>query len=218
MANTLQLRRKQRKDARGAVAKASEAWLANITAKAAELLTAHGVPLEDVKAIMGSSGKLKKKVHFLIAFFIHLLTDIEKGKPPGERLDMHQVKAIIRDEPVDAWTEDELKALKADFIVFDEQRESGKRVTKCAAAQDMMFTCKKIFEEMQSLEQRTGTQSFFVIAGASVNDTITPSLYCNSATGQFVPEVLKMSTTALPLTFQRWASLDKAVKPKGQSK
>ncbi|KAJ7840274.1 hypothetical protein B0H14DRAFT_3458184 [Mycena olivaceomarginata] len=191
IANTLQLRRKQRKDARGAVAKALEPWLADAAAKAVELSTAHGLPLEDVKAMMGSSGKLKKK----------------RG-----------VKAIIRDEPVDAWTEEELKALKADFIAFDEQRESRKRVTKHAAAQDVMFTCDKIFEEMQSLEQRTGARSFFVIAGASVNDTITPGLYCNSATGQFVPEVLKMSTTALPLTFQRWASLDKAVKPKGQSK
>jgi hypothetical protein len=76
------------------------------------------------------------------------LTDIEKGKPPGERLDMHQVKAIIKDEPADAWTEDELKALKADFIVFDEQRESGKHVTKRAAAQDVTFTCDKIFEEV----------------------------------------------------------------------
>jgi hypothetical protein len=71
---------------------------------------------------------------------------------------------------------------------------------------------------MQSLEQCTGVRSFFVIASASANDTITPGLYCNSATGQFVPEVLKMPTTALPLTFQRWASLDEAVKPKGQSK
>jgi type IV secretory pathway VirB10-like protein len=61
MANSLQLRRKQRKDARGAVAKALEAWLADAAAKAAELSTAHGVPLEDVKAMMGSSGKLKKK-------------------------------------------------------------------------------------------------------------------------------------------------------------
>ncbi|KAJ7664791.1 hypothetical protein B0H14DRAFT_2658602 [Mycena olivaceomarginata] len=154
IANTLQLRRKQRKDARSAVAKALEAWLADTAAKAAELSTAH-------------------------------------GKPPGECLDMHQVKAIIKDEPADAWTEDELKALKADFIAFDEQRESGKRVTKRAAAQDVTFTCDKIFEEMQSLEQRTG---------------------------QFVPEILKMPTTALPLTFQRWASLDKVVKPKGQNK
>ena len=71
---------------------------------------------------------------------------------------------------------------------------------------------------MQSLEQRTGAQSFFVITGASVNNTTTPGLYCNSATGQFVPDILKMPTTALPLTFQRWASLDKAVKPKGQNK
>jgi hypothetical protein len=38
-----------------------EAWLADAAAKAAELSTAHGVPLEDVKAMMGSSGKLKKK-------------------------------------------------------------------------------------------------------------------------------------------------------------
>ncbi|KAJ7302860.1 hypothetical protein DFH08DRAFT_977415 [Mycena albidolilacea] len=208
IANTLQLWRKQRKDARGAVAKALEAWLADAAAKAAELSTAHGVPLEDVKAMMGSSGKLKKKRGY----------DEFKAKPPGERLDMHQVKAIIKDEPADAWTEDELKALKADFIAFDEQRESGKRVTKRAAAQDVTFTCDKIFEEMQSLEQRTGARSFFVIAGASVNDTITPGLYCNSATGQFVPDILKMPTTALLLTFQRWASLDKAVKPKGQNK
>jgi hypothetical protein len=63
-----------------------------------------------------------------------------------------------------------------------------------------------------------GAQSFFVIAGLSVNDSITPSLYCNSSTSQFIPEVLKMPMTSLPLTFQRWASLDKVVKPKGQSK
>ncbi|KAJ7742398.1 hypothetical protein B0H14DRAFT_2637659 [Mycena olivaceomarginata] len=220
MANTLQLRRKQRKDACGAVAKALEAWLADAAAKAAELSTAHGMPLEDVKAMMGSSGKLKKKRGYneFKAKIWRRTAELNEGKPPGERLDMHQVKAIIRDEPVDAWTEDELKALKADFIAFDEQHESRKRVTERAAAQDVMFTCDKIFEEMQSLEQRTGTRSFFVIAGASVNDTITPGLYCNSATGQFVPEILKMPTTALPLTFQRWASMDKAVKPKGQNK
>ncbi|KAJ7310731.1 hypothetical protein DFH08DRAFT_974410 [Mycena albidolilacea] len=220
IANTLQLWRKQRKDARGAVAKALEAWLADAAAKAAELSTAHGVPLEDVKAMMGSSGKLKKKRGYdeFKAKVWRRMAELNEGKPPGERLDMHQVKAIIKDEPADAWTEDELKALKADFIAFDEQRESGKRVTKRAAAQDVTFTCDKIFEEMQSLEQRTGARSFFVIAGASVNDTITPSLYCNSATGQFVPDILKMPTTALLLTFQRWASLDKAVKPKGQNK
>ncbi|KAJ7730824.1 hypothetical protein B0H14DRAFT_2640155 [Mycena olivaceomarginata] len=220
IANTLQLWRKQRKDARGAVAKALEAWLADAAAKAAELSTAHGVPLEDVKAMMGSSGKLKKKrgSNEFKAKVWRRTAELNEGKPPGECLDMHQVKAIIKDEPADAWTEDELKALKADFIAFDEQRESGKRVTKRAAAQDVTFTCDKIFEEMQSLEQRMGARSFFVIAGASVSDTITPGLYCNSATGQFVPDILKMPTTALPLTFQRWASLDKAVKPKGQNK
>ncbi|KAJ7323310.1 hypothetical protein DFH08DRAFT_817881 [Mycena albidolilacea] len=208
IANTLQLRRKQRKDARGAVAKALEAWLADAAAKAAELSTAHGVPLEDVKAMMGSSGKLKKKRGY----------DEFKAKVWRRTAELNEGQGNHQDEPADAWTEDELKALKADFIAFDEQRESGKCVTKRAAAQDVTFTCDKIFEEMQSLEQRTGARSFFVIAGASVNDTITPGLYCNSATGQFVPDILKMPTTALPLTFQRWASLDKAVKPKGQNK
>ncbi|KAJ7816301.1 hypothetical protein B0H14DRAFT_3475465 [Mycena olivaceomarginata] len=185
-----------------------------------ELSTVHGLPLEDVKAMMGSSGKFEEKRGYNVfkAKIWRQTAELNEGKPPGERLDMHQVKAIIRDKPVDAWTEEELMALKADFIAFDEQHESGKRVTKRAAAQDVTFTCDKIFEEMQSLEQRTSARSFFVIASASVNDTITPSLYCNSATGQFVPEVLKMSTTALPLTFQRWASLNKAVKPKGQRK
>ncbi|KAJ7671235.1 hypothetical protein B0H14DRAFT_2657379 [Mycena olivaceomarginata] len=166
MANTLQLRRKQWKDARGAVAKALKPWLADTAAKAAELSTAYGLPLEDIKAMMGSSGKLKKKRGYDVfkAKIWRRTAQLNEGKPPGERLDMHQVNAIIRYEPVDAWTEDELKALRADFITFDEQRESGKRITKRAAAQDVMFTCDKIFEE-----------SFFVIAGASVNDTITPA-------------------------------------------
>ncbi|KAJ7711334.1 hypothetical protein B0H14DRAFT_3524563 [Mycena olivaceomarginata] len=113
---------------------------------------------------------------------------------------MHQVKAIIKDEPADAWTEDELKALKADFMRSMSSVRAGKRVTKRAAAQDVMFTCDKIFEEMQSLEQRTARG---------------PSL---SSPASSFPDILKMPTTALPLMFQRWASLDKVVKPKGQNK
>jgi hypothetical protein len=37
-------------------------------------------------------------VSFFIGFFIDLLINIEQGKPPGEHLDMQQVKAIVRDE------------------------------------------------------------------------------------------------------------------------
>ncbi|KAJ7707032.1 hypothetical protein B0H14DRAFT_2646939 [Mycena olivaceomarginata] len=102
-----------------------------------ELSTVHGLPLEDVKAMMGSSGKLKKKRGY----------NVFKAKIWRQTAELNEGQGNHQGQPVDAWTEEELMALKADFIAFDEQHESGKRVTKRAAAQDVTFTCDKIFEE-----------------------------------------------------------------------
>jgi hypothetical protein len=61
MENTLKLQKKKQNDAHAAVAKALEPWLANAAVKAMELSAVHGVPLEDIKAMMGGSRKFKKR-------------------------------------------------------------------------------------------------------------------------------------------------------------
>ncbi|KAJ7718137.1 hypothetical protein B0H16DRAFT_1740179 [Mycena metata] len=214
--NELALKREAKKEVLAAlrvdVLEVHRQW--NNVAK--DLAQRHHVGVDDVHEMLRSEstwGSIKHRYNKFNAKTWRRGQELNAGKGPGERLDMHAIHDIINSEPEGTWSTNDLKQLRKDYLAYKEREEKGTRGSNRDAAKDVTSMGDKFLEEIQRLEQRTGASAFVVIAGSDVNDTIRPAIIVSPKTARFLPEVLKMPGDALAQCLHRWATLGDDVKP-----
>ncbi|KAJ7104922.1 hypothetical protein C8R44DRAFT_746173 [Mycena epipterygia] len=206
--NTADLGHKQKKAAQAELVEAIRAFEVEAKARAAELTTTLGLPLEEVRMVLGHATKFKKKRAY--NEFSAKILDREEG----DRLKLNEVQEIVKVEPEDTWSQEDLDQLKLDFLTHKAAEEMGIQKSNTDAAKDVTHIGDRMFEELILLEHHTGAQGFCVLVGGNVNDTITPMVVGSPSSLAFIPAILKMDAGTLALKFQCYASLKDSMPPK----
>ncbi|KAJ7690098.1 hypothetical protein B0H17DRAFT_1201890 [Mycena rosella] len=162
--------------------------------QADELADTFKLSKAEVHRIIMSTTKMKKPkaYHKFNAKVWRCCQQHNEGKPKGERIDMIQGRAMVRDEPEGTWSQEELDQLKIDWITAQALKKTGTHKTNAKAAKDATVTGDRIFEELLLLERHTGARGFCVIAGAHENDTIRSTVVGSIESINFLPDEAKL--------------------------
>ncbi|KAJ6546110.1 hypothetical protein DFH09DRAFT_1088060 [Mycena vulgaris] len=200
--STAGLKQKELKQARAGLAEAVAALHLLVEEKAEELAAEYHLSLDEVKDVVRSATKFKKRRGYH-EFNAKVWQRGDKG--PGEGLDVHQLRDIVLAEPEGTWSPEQLAQLKADYTTHQLGKKEGTRATNAEAAKDATFIGDRFFEELILLEKRTGARGFAVIAGSNVNDTIIPTVVGSPESCKFLADVHKMTPATYALKFNKWA-------------
>ncbi|KAJ6563276.1 hypothetical protein DFH09DRAFT_1082335 [Mycena vulgaris] len=200
-------KKRKTKKARAGLGEAVAALHLLVEEKAEELAAEYHLSLDEVKDVVCSATKFKKRrgYHEFNAKVWQRGVKLNADKGPGEGLDVHQLRDIVLAEPEGTWSPEQLAQLKADYTAHQLSKKEGTRATNAEAAKDATFIGDRFFEELILLEKRTGARGFAVIAGSNVNDTIVPTVVGSPESCKFLADVHKMTPATYALKFNKWA-------------
>jgi hypothetical protein len=166
VANTLMLKKKEKKDALAALKTEVGEWHAEVEKKVEELAARHRLPADEVRNVMLFSSRLKpsrgyhefnakvwrrnaelNEGNFLIICLPFILTQFV-GKSRGERLVLEDMREFVWNEAPDAWSPEELVQLKIDYEEYKTAKESGTHPSNSVCAADATSTGEKLFQEV----------------------------------------------------------------------
>ncbi|KAJ6522078.1 hypothetical protein DFH09DRAFT_1330723 [Mycena vulgaris] len=199
--STAGLKQKELKQVRAGLAEAVAALHLLVEEKAEELAAEYHLSLDEVKDVIRSATKFKKRrgYHEFNAKVWQRGVELNADKGPGKGLDVHQLWDIVRAEPEGTWLPEQLAQLKADYTAHQLSKKEGTQATNAKAAKDATFIGNRFFEELILLEKRTGARGFAVIAGSNVNDTIVPTVVGSPKSCKFLADVHKMTPATYTL-------------------
>ncbi|KAJ7112307.1 hypothetical protein C8R44DRAFT_741990 [Mycena epipterygia] len=218
--NTATLACKQKKAARADLAAAVRDFEKEVDEQAVALAATLQLPVEEVRAALGHATKFKKKRAYneFSAKVWKRTTELNEDKAEGKRLHLADIQEIVKNEPEETWSPEDLAQLKLDFLAHKAAEDIGTRKTNADAAKDVTYIGDRIHEELVLLENRTGARGYCVLGGSNVNDTITPTVLGTPESCAFIPDILKMDTGTLALKFQRYSTLKDSGPPKDATK
>ncbi|KAJ7687758.1 hypothetical protein B0H17DRAFT_1203462 [Mycena rosella] len=150
--------------------------------QADELADTFKLSKAEVHGVIMSATKMKKPkaYHEFDAKVWRCCQQHNEGKPKGERINMIQGRAMVRDEPEGTWSQEELDQLKIDWMTAQALKKTGTHKTNAEAVKDATVTGDRIFEKLLLLERRT----------------------------RFLPDILRMDAASFTNKFSGWAHFD----------
>ncbi|KAF8166433.1 hypothetical protein K438DRAFT_1984242 [Mycena galopus ATCC 62051] len=176
-------------------------------AKIAELATKHKfkVPLVKQRLTATSAYKKPRKPSLFRAQEHYLAKVLNKGRPHKERLTLHQIR-----RRVPTWHEFQNMSktfkdqLFSDLEAHRERKATSAHASNKAASADATHTLKRIFEEAENLQERTGMYCVAFFTKGHVHDTAVPFIMETGGALNFFRESLKLDPIDVQVRFEQW--------------
>ncbi|KAJ6448990.1 hypothetical protein C8R45DRAFT_1114915 [Mycena sanguinolenta] len=184
-------------------------WHQEREARAAELAKKHSVHIKHIRRKMMWWSKFTpdRKPNLYNAKVSAIMRDLNRDCAPGNKYTIPQTKQLIKEDLtlLEGFTEEEEKEMLDEMVKNSKTKKKGARASKQAVVLDTKWTIGKLWEEMTSLANRTGTLGFAVFSRGDAQDRQTATAIDRHGAMKFFLDVFQKTGQDITGLFELWA-------------